>query len=303
MKRTMLSAAALTAVLAVTACPARGGESQGCAPVARADAFSSEHWEWRLTFAPHRLQAYWSVSENWWPGARDAISIVSSQWRPGGWTAPEVAPFSGTYQDMDPFISPDGRTLYFSSMRPVDGETRTDMDLWMVRRTWTGWSEPIHLGHEVNAPGYDELYSSVDLWGNLYFARVKAPVPSEDVNIWRSARRRDGTYAPPEMLGPGVNTPDHWEYNPEISPDGRTLLFASLSRPDSYGWGDLYISRLRHGEFTPAENLGPCVNTGDDEYHPTVLWERRLLFFARNDFDPGGSHGDFYYTRLQLPRY
>src|SRR5690606_41021778 len=70
--------------------------------------------------------------------------------------------------------------LFFSSMRPVAGEARADMDLWMVRRTPWGWGTPEHLGREVNADGYDELYPSVDLLGNLYFARVKAPVPTED---------------------------------------------------------------------------------------------------------------------------
>ena len=177
------------------------------------------------------------------------------------------------------------------------------MDLWMVRRHLFGWGEPVHLGMEVNAEGYDELYPSVDLWGNLYFARVQAPVPTEDVDIWRSRRRADGSFGPPERLGPGVNTPQRWEFNPEISPDGRTLLFTRLDLPGmdvpdpGFGFGDLYATRLRHGDFEPARNLGPCVNTAADEYHPTVLWERRELYFVRS----AGGPGQFLQTRLRLP--
>src|SRR5690606_14858888 len=201
-------------------------------------------------------------------------------------------------------VSPTGLTLFFSSMRPVDGQPRGDMDLWMVRRTLFGWSDPVHLGREVNADGYDELYPSVDLWGNLYFARVKAPIPTEDVDIWRSKGLWDGSHGAPDNLGPGGNTPQRWEFSPEIAPDGKTLLFVRLDRPDDgledegYGWGDLYASRQgRHG-FDAGLNLGPCVNTWADEFHPTVLWERNELYFAR---DPGAP-SDFYRTRLRLPR-
>lgn len=262
-------------------------------------------WQWRLGFDPTRTRAFWSHSQGWWPGTRERAEIRSAHRLPGGrWSTPKVVQFSGQHADMDPFVTPLGTAMFFSSMRPVAGEARADMDLWMVRRTPWGWGTPEHLGREVNADGYDELYPSVDLLGNLYFARVKAPVPTEDVQIWRSQRRRDGSYGAPELLGSGVNTPGRWEFNPEISPDGRTLLFVRLDRPDDglddqgHGWGDLYVSRMVRGQFGEAVNLGPCVNTAADEFHPTVLWERGELYFARD----AGAPSDFHRTRLQLPR-
>ncbi|TWI04982.1 WD40 repeat protein [Luteimonas cucumeris] len=302
--RRLLSALALC----LAAVPAFAADAPQCPAVekfAPGVISTDEHWEWRLTFTPTRLRAYWATSVGWWPGTREQAVIKTSYWRlGGGWTQPTVASFSGVHSDFDPFVSPDGLTLYFSSMRPVDGHEKGDMDLWMVRRTLHGWSDPVHLGHDVNADGYDELYSSIDLWGNLYFARVKAPIPTEDVEIWRSKRRSDGSFGPAEKLGAGVNTARRWEFNPEISPDGRTLLFARLDLPDDglpdqgHGFGDLYVSRLRHGEFGVAQNLGPCVNSAADEFHPTVLWERDMLYFARDI----GVPSDFYRTPLQLPR-
>ncbi|MDH5823361.1 sialidase family protein [Luteimonas sp. RD2P54] len=265
---------------------------------------SDGNWQWRLSFVPDRSRIYWSTSEGWWPGTRERARIMTATpGEDGGWGAPTVAPFSGTHADMDPFVAPDGATLYFSSMRPREGAARNDMDLWMVRRVGDGWSAPLHLGPEVNADGHDELYPSVDRRGNLYFARVAAPTPVGDVDIWRSAPRQDGSYAPARRLGGGVNTPERWEYNPEISPDGRLLLFARLDRPDDaladagYGWGDLYVARAGHDGFEAAENLGPCVNSAADEYHPTMLWEGGRLYFVRN----AGAPGDIHQTRLRLP--
>jgi hypothetical protein len=302
------STLAFSLLLALSASPAAlGGGASACPPVEKfaPDVVSLENrWEWRLSFTPLRTRLYFAATQGWWPGTREQATILTAHRRfDGSWSTPEPASFSGVHSDFDPFVSPDGLTLYFSSMRPVAGREKADMDLWMVRRTWTGWSEPVHLGAAVNAEGYDELYSSVDLWGNLYFARVKAPVPTEDVEIWRSKRRWDGSFAAPEKLGSGVNTPERWEYNPEISPDGRTLLFARLDLPgdgvedEGYGFGDLYVSRLRNGRFTEAKNLGPCVNTALDEFHPTVLWERDMLYFAKDI----GAPSDFYRTPLRLP--
>jgi Tol biopolymer transport system component len=216
----------------------------------------------------------------------------------GAWTMPVVAPFSGEYSDIDPFLSPNGQRLYFSSIRPVDGVTNGDIDLWMVERTAQGWSDPIHLGPEVNSPTADELYPSVSADGTLYFASGPFfPQPGAHFDIYRAERDGDG-FAPRVALGAGVNTvpsasdPDlqsAWEFNPEISVDGRTLVFTSL-RPGGFGLGDLYASHLVNGEWTAARNLGPAVNTASDEYHPTLSRNGRELYFVRRI----PERGDFY---------
>jgi hypothetical protein len=178
---------------------------------------------------------------------------------------------------------------------------RTDLDIWMVERTRNGWSEPVHLGAEVNSPS-DELYASAAAQGTLYFASGPAgPTPAADWNIFRAERSGEG-FAPREMLRGAINTDvaydpanptADWEFNPEISADGRTLIFTSL-RPGGHGFGDLYISHLRGGEWTPARNLGPPVNTADDEFHPTLSRDGRHLYFARTIFSPTLRASDFY---------
>lgn len=253
--------------------------------------------QWRITFTPDGKTAYFTSSDGFFPVTRRATIYVSHRVC-GAWTAPEVAPFSGAYADIDPFLAPNGRRLYFSSIRPVDGVTRGDVDLWYVERTADGWGEPVRLGPEVNTPA-DELYPSADARGTLYFASGPAfPQPGRHWDIYRAERRGDG-FAPREALPATINTvpvaggglQDAWEYNPEISVDGRTLLFASL-RPGGYGYGDLYVSHLERDRWTPARNLGPLVNTASDEFHPTLSRNRRELFFVRRI----PRRGDFYHV-------
>lgn len=280
---------------------AAAGEArqEATAQVFAPGVISDAREQWRITFTPNGKTAYFTTSDFFFPITRQATIYVSHQVG-GEWSAPQVAPFSGTYSDIDPFLSPDGRRLYFSSIRPVDGVMHGDIDLWMVERTpGGGWSEPIHLGPEVNAPGVDELYPSASADGTLYFASGPLfPQPGQHFDIYSARRDGDG-FAPRQPLGAGVNTQpvaggglqDAWEFNPEISIDGKTLVFASL-RPGGYGLGDLYVSHLHRGEWSAARNLGPRVNTAADEYHPTLSRNRRELFFVRRNFP---VRGDFYH--------
>ena len=307
MLRPTLSALALLAGLAVAAVAQAKDQCPEIERFAPGTISQPDRWEWRLSFNPARNQAYWASTRGFWPATREQAVILTAR-RNGRdtWSMPQVAAFSGVHSDFDPFVSPDGRSLFFSSQRPVDGRAKADMDLWVVRRDKRGWGTPQHLpGPSLD--GYDELYPSVDRRGDLYFARVKAPVPSEDVEIWRSRRGADGRYGPAVRISGGVNTATHWEFNPEISPDGRTLLFTRLDIPGDtppvgLGWGDLYVSHRQGDGFGSARNLGPCVNSADDDYHPTMLWERGMLYFIRNRV--GGSvPPDFHRVPLRLPRY
>jgi len=277
---------------------ARSARAPEAAAVFAPGVISDGREQWRITFTPDGKTAYFAASDSFFPFTRKA-TIYESHLEGGAWSAPVVASFSGRYSDIDPFLTPNGQRLYFSSIRPVDGVLRGDIDLWMVERTPRGWSEPIHLGPEVNSPNADELYPSASVDGTLYFASGPLfPQPGRDFDIYSAERAGDG-FAPRQALGSGVNTApaagggpqDSWEFNPEISVDGRTLVFTSL-RPGGYGLGDLYVSHLRQGEWSPARNLGPRVNTAADEYHPTLTRDRRTLFFVRRAHP---TPGDFFH--------
>jgi Tol biopolymer transport system component len=261
------------------------------------DVISDGNEQWRITFTPDGKTAYFAESPAFFPFTRQA-TIYETHLGQGGWSEPQIASFSGTYSDIDPFISPDGQRLYFSSIRPLeDGTLRGDIDLWMVERTPTGWGEAIRLGDEVNSPA-DELYPSASADGTLYFASGPLfPQPGRHFDIYRAERDGDG-FQPREALPLTVNTTPSagdphlqsaWEFNPEISVDGKTLLFTSL-RP-GFGLGDLYVSHYRNGEWTQAQNLGPAVNTAADEYHPTLSRNKRELYFVRRSHP---NDGDFY---------
>ena len=267
-----------------------------------AGSISDSREQWRLTFTPDGTTAYFATSNEFFPFTRKA-TIYFSTFANGKWSAPVVAPFSGQYSDMDPFISRDGKRLYFSSIRLVDGTTRVDLDIWMVERKGSSWGQPVRLGDEVNSAN-DELYVSESTDGTIYFASgPMAPGVGANFDIF-SARRSATGFASRVRLE-GVNTTPSagdpnlqsaWEFNPEISADGRTLVFTSL-RPGGMGLGDLYVAHRDGQVWSAPRNLGPAVNTAADEYHPTLSRDGRALYFVRR---ASPTRGDFYIVSIAV---
>lgn len=253
---------------------------------------SDDREQYRVTFTPSGDTAYFAASDGFFPFTRQA-SIYRSVRIGDEWQTPVVASFSGTHPDIDPFISPDGGRLYFSSIRPVDGEVRNDATIWVVERDGDGWGEARFVG---TATPEDDLYPSVDAAGNLYFA---TPLPRPDLpqtwNIWVARATADGRLDP-VPLGDGVNTPATWDFNPAISPDGERLVFTRLDPADAVatGFGELHVSFLHRGEWTTARNLGAPVNTPLDEYHASFSPDGRMLYFVRRDPQAPDANGDLY---------
>ena len=244
-----------------------------------------ERQEFRLVFSPDGQTAYYHVDTQEPPYQ----TIYESHRRNGHFGRGVPVSFSGEFQDSDPFVSPDGKFMFFSSARPVDGVERGNLDLWVSSRERHGWGEPRHLGDQINTDG-DELFPSVDSKGNLFYA---SGVFSDegDFNIYRAEKKRMG-YGQPEMLSNAINSTNYWEFNPWISPNGRLLFFASANRPDGQGNADIYVSANLFGHWLPAINLGASVNTEAPEFHPTYSMRDHRLYFVRLTGETFAS--DFY---------
>jgi len=90
---------------------------------------STGDYESHATFTPDGREMYFlkmaPTFSRW--------SIFVSRYKDGSWSPPEIAPFSGQYQDADPYITADGKHFYFISDRPVEagGERQSHHDIWV----------------------------------------------------------------------------------------------------------------------------------------------------------------------------
>ena len=204
--------------------------------------------------------------------------IMTTRLETGGWTRPEVAPFSGGRNDGAPAFSPDGKRLYFSSRRlhPAGGASADDFDIWFVERKDDSWTSPTNLGGPVNS-GQNEVNPSVASDGTIYFQRI-AKLGTLDWDLYR-APLKNGVDDPPERLPAPVNT-DANEAGPFIAPDGSYLLFQS-NRPGSYGVMDIYVTfRTKSNGWSEPVNLGEKVNSPYSDWGPVVSPDGQYLFFS-----------------------
>ncbi len=205
----------------------------------------------------------------------------------GMWSKKEILSFSGRYHDIEPAFSVDGKKLFFASNRPVGADsTRSDYNIWVSDRTGHTWGEPQPLMQEINSR-QDEFYPSVSRNGNLYFTSVRENgVGSEDIFV---SRWVDGSYLYPEPLDSAINT-STYEFNAYVTPDEDLIIFSSFGRKDDLGGGDLYYSRKdKFGNWKPALNMGPKVNSAYIDFCPFIDFQRGNFYFTSQRVIPSDA--------------
>jgi hypothetical protein len=257
---------------------------------------STEQDEINGSFSPDGTEYYFARVNPYTTSPHWGVLFVT-RYRDGAWTAPEVLKISGRGLDLSPRVSPDGRTLYFSSSRPAPGSSARVLRIWAADRAGSGWGEPRALPPPVNTEKDWNFSPSVTSDGTLYFASTRDG--SEHTHVYRARRAGGGgtaAYAQPERLGPEVNS-DVNEADPFVSPDERILVFSATGdgpptdrdRPETvqgggvrYARGDLYASTSSGpgGRWTPARHLEHGVNTFADEASPSLTPDGRFLFFT-----------------------
>ena len=101
----------------------------------------------------------------------------------GRWTRPlELGEEINTkYSETTPFLSADGKTLYFSSDRPGG---QGSQDIYLTRRlddTWQHWRKPQNLGSPINSEEYDAYYSISAKGDYAYFMSGKGSLGKKDI--------------------------------------------------------------------------------------------------------------------------
>jgi hypothetical protein len=193
----------------------------------------------------------------------------------------EIAPFSGKYNDIEPFYTPDGQTLFFSSTRPLhDKDSTSDYNIWFVEKMNGAWSDtPKPVGDSINTEA-DEFYPSLASNGNLYFtAAYTKGKGREDIYV---SSITNGHYGPAISLDTNVNTANY-EFNAFVSPAEDVLILSSYGRPDDMGGGDLYLStKDASGQWSKAKNMGPKINSPQLDYCPYIDYHTSTFYFTSN---------------------
>ncbi len=184
------------------------------------------------------------------------------------------------------YFTEDGRTMYFTYSKPINGKD-LGAKIYKSERASGEWSEPqevklfadssITVGHPaLNATG-DTLYFVSD-----------APGGEGGKDIWMA--ELDGSeWVNPQPLGKGINTSADEMY-PYVHADG-TLYFSSNGHP-GYGGLDIYKAERdttnKDSVVWELYNMGAPFNGAGDDFGITFAGNTQDGFFSSNRGDKKG---------------
>ncbi|GAB3102233.1 hypothetical protein [Lysobacter terrae] len=230
------------------------------------------------TFTPTGDTVYFGRSN-----PQQSVILVSDSDENGGWTKPEVAPFSGQWNDMEPAMSPDGNFIVFISNRPdaeggapvegfFSGKSQKGGRLWRADRTRGGWSKPYRLPDRVNS-GSSIYAPSVAADGSIYF--MTTDKTTGRFRLYRS-QYREGTYQSPTTLP--FSDGSFTDVDPAISPDESFLIFGS-SRKAGRGI-DLFVVLRKADVWGEPVHLGDEINSPLSDAEPRLSPDGKDLYFS-----------------------
>lgn len=188
-----------------------------------------------------------------------------------------------------PSLTIDDKTLIFT--RRVNSKNE---DFFISRRDSLQWQAATNMGEPVNS-AFNEGAQQISQDGEmLVFTGCEFPEGKGSCDIYYSMKTAEG-WETPKNIGATVNTRD-WESQPSLSVDKQTLYF---TRETPGNGADIFMSRrLPDGQWSPAERLGPNINTTGRETTPFIHADNQTLFFASNGH-PGYGGMDIFYSRRQ----
>jgi len=209
------------------------------------------------------------------------------------------------YSELNPLLSPDGKTLYFSRKNHPQnvGGVNDKEDIWYSQLDSAGhWQLAQNMGREFNNAGPNFVNtirsvtpdgkSAIMLLGNKYNknGKMEAGVSiSSNVN---------GQWTKPKAL----NIDNDYNFNEKANyflTDNRQTLLMSVERDDTQGSRDLYVSFMKSdSSWTEPKNLGSVVNTANEETAPFLASDDKTLYFSSNGFSGYGGSDIYVSKRL-----
>ena len=251
--------------------PYLGQDPPGTKPKVFAPTFiSTSEKEFSITFSPDMKECYFSRTRS-----NGQYTIFCTKETESGWIEPVEADFAGGTFSHEPYISIDGQTLFFGSLRPLpDG--KNEYSIWNLNKQGQSWSN-------LQPLGFFAMYITQTKDGTLYFTS-RGPGGA----CLAKARFENGHYQEPEILDKPFLS-DYWDGHPCVATDESWLIFDSENRPGAEECG-LFISfRTENGGWTTPHHMIDRIPAGR---FAMISPDERYLFYS--------TKGDIYWISAKI---
>lgn len=192
--------------------------------------------------------------------------------------------------EQHPVIAPSG-DLFFTVAFHLGSKDRGDV--WKsVRSDHTLYGTPVKIA-ALSTSGYDVVVGFFDDQNILVYHDGKER--KQGIHQY-TLTENSWTYTGQLEIGSFRNQSSHFSGRLSSSGD---ILILSLQSFGSYGNEDIYVSfREDSGKWSSPQNLGPSINTYQQEMTPYLSEDTRLLFFSTNGHNGNGGLDIYYSERL-----
>lgn len=186
--------------------------------------------------------------------------------------------------DYGPSLNINNDLLVFTSKRKKVDKTilfREDEDLFFsLKDPYGTWSKAKPIKN-INSH-YNEGSPCLSGDGKtLIFSRCFAPESIGHCDLFIATLDEDSLWSTPVNMGTNVNSVS-WDSHPSLSHKGDTLYFAS-DRLGGFGLSDIYYTiKDSRGNWEPAQNIGPVINTRHNDVSPFFHPIFNVLYFSSN---------------------
>jgi outer membrane protein OmpA-like peptidoglycan-associated protein len=190
---------------------------------------------------------------------------------------------NSAHADYGPSLNSTDDLLIFTSKRdislnPMDPQpiehlyySIRDGNMWLTAKKVEGVNSDLNEGSAVLS--HDSRI--------IYFSKCEAPGSFGGCDIYSAEIQEDSTWGSFLNLGSSVNSTG-WDSHPALSQYEDTLYFAS-DRIGGFGLSDIYYSiKDDDGDWQPAQNAGPIINTRQNEVSPFYHPKESVLYYSSN---------------------
>jgi Tol biopolymer transport system component len=195
-------------------------------------------------------------------------------------------------------ISADGKYLFYTCCDLDKTIGSCDITKIIINNT-SKICKPVAVGDNIS----NEMWEAQPCLGpygrSLYFVSNR-PDGEQINNIFKSTwNEKEMKWSNPVMLD-DINF--EMECSPFITPDGKTLIFASQSHWPHYGSHDLFISTYKNDEWTEPINLGEKINSENSDIFPSLSTSGDFLYFTSNRNGEEGHIGSYDLYVVRIPK-
>ncbi len=223
------------------------------------------------TFSPDGKEIYFEILDK-----KNTAKIGYTKLVNEVWNKPDTVSFckNDSFIYGNPFISPDGKRMFFTSFRP-GAVSENKENIWYSERTSAGWADPKPVSSAVNDLRI-HWSISISKSGTLYFQGTETDKNKES-GIYYS-KLVNGEYAYPVRMCVEINEGKN-ETCPYIAPDESYIIFNRFDMVNPTNSGIFISFRDKSGSWLPAIMvLGGSPDKGG--MSPKITPDGKYIFYA-----------------------